>query len=55
MSAGTPEKWMYQQTWGIVLAQGRWMGKIEIVYQTKGCITQYLPQRYASIQLTYCF
>ncbi|PZX62906.1 lipid A-modifier LpxR family protein [Hydrotalea sandarakina] len=53
--AGTPEKWMYQQNWGIVLAQGHWMGKIEIVYQTKECITQYLPQRYASIQLTYCF
>lgn len=53
--AGTPEQWMYQQSWGMVFAKARWMSKVEIVYQTKECITQYLPQRYASLQLAYRF
>jgi len=53
--AGIPAKWVYQQTWGMVFSKKKWMGKIEIIYQTKECITQYLPQRYASIALAHLF
>jgi len=47
------EPWMFQQTWGLCYAQGRWTTKIELIYQSREAVTQKNPQRYGSLQLGY--
>lgn len=45
--------WMYQQAWGLCYARGRISVNVSVIYQTRECAGQTLPQRYASVQLSY--
>ena len=50
---GTTSKWMYQQTWGLCYAKGRWTTRLAIIYQTREAVAQKKDQRYGSIQVGY--
>lgn len=49
------ERFMFQQNWGLCYAEGRWTTHLVLIYQTRETVTQTLPQRYGSIQLSYRF
>ena len=48
------ERWMFQQSWGICYAAGRWTTKAALVYQSKETVTQTRPQQYGSVLVSYC-
>lgn len=46
---------MFQQSWGICYAGGRWTTHLALIFQTKEDTTQKNPQRYGSMQVSYRF
>ena len=50
---GTTKRWMFQQSFGVCYAQGRWTTRVAVVYQAREAVAQTNPQRYGSIQIGY--
>ncbi|MES2331645.1 MAG: lipid A deacylase LpxR family protein [Bacteroidota bacterium] len=50
-----PTPVMFQQSWGICFAQGRWTTQFALVFQTREAESQKDPQRYGSAQVSYRF
>jgi hypothetical protein len=50
---GNTNSWMFQQTWGAIMAKGRWTAKLGIIYQTREAKAQLKAQRYGSVQIGY--
>lgn len=50
---GEPQRWMFQQTFGVCYAADRWTAQLAYVHQTKEAITQTRDQDYGSIKLSY--
>jgi hypothetical protein len=50
---GNSAPWMFQEKTGVVLAAGRWVTDLSVVYQSREAVKQSRPQRYGSIRLSY--
>jgi lipid A 3-O-deacylase len=46
---------MFQQSWGICYAEGRWTTQLSLIFQTREASSQKDPQRYGSMQVSYRF
>ncbi len=49
------EPFMFQQSWGICYAEGRWTTQLALIFQSREATTQTTPQQYGSIQVSYRF
>jgi lipid A 3-O-deacylase len=52
---GEIEPWMFQQTWGVCYAEGRWTTQLALIHQAKEAVLQKKTQQYGSIQVGYRF
>ena len=48
-----PERVMFQHAIGLCFAQSRWTVKAAVVFENREAITQAMPQRYGSLQVSY--
>jgi len=50
---GKLQQWMFQHSWGVCYAEGRWTTNLELVYQSKEAVDQKTAQQYVSIRASY--
>ena len=48
-----PERWMFQQSFGVCYAKERFTANISLVYQSKETVTQTRAQQYGSVRVSY--